>query len=620
MKFSSHIITLSFVILSCSIACSQQGEQTQASVEAISVREAQILFGKQCAVCHAGNGAGNSPSLVHLNSMTPRSIVSSLETGKMQIQGQALSKAQKIGIAQMLTSREYSEESTPLVRCEEAELAFENVKYEGWAGDRQGTGYIPPEVAKLEKSEVPQLKLKWSFGFEGGTITRAKPTLIDESIIFGSQFGQVYCLDMYTGCVQWIYQAEAMVRGGIATSEDMGDQIRLYFADFNGMTYCLEANTGKLIWKAPSKTESSNAVTGTVAYYDGLVYVPHSSMEVVIAQDPRYECCKGSGMVVALDAQEGKIVWQHRVVQDTAVEQGVTSTGTKRFGPSGAPVWSSPTIDAKRGLLYIGTGENNSHPTTDNSDAIQALNLKTGELVWNYQATGEDAYIQPPYVGVNEQLCPNCPDPNGPDLDFGMSPVIVQHPDGGEMLVVGQKSGVVHCLNPDTGQPIWQKRLGRGGALGGIHWGIATDGRVAYVPNSDWWHGGSNPNYEAKPGLFAMDVLTGDILWTSMVDPNLCNNAPGCYTGFSAAPTLIEGVVFTGNLDGYARAHDTETGTVIWEYDTKQKFETINNIPARGGAIDGPGPLVANGMVFFNSGYGLHSQMPGNVFLAFGVE
>jgi len=594
-----QIVTI-LLIFFCLTSCTGQGKE--------------VLFTQHCASCHMDNGQSRAPGLVHLGSMTPKSIVASLETGKMQAQGALLSKEQKVALAEFITQRTYTENTHSLNFCQYEASSLSEVKYAGWAGNLQGTGFIAHEVAQLTKEQVPELKLKWAFGFDGGTVTRTKPMVIDESIIFGSQFGEVYCLDIHTGCVQWMFEADANVRGGMAVSEDIENEIRIYFSDFGGNTYALQASNGTLVWKTNVKTEPYNAVTGTPAYYDNLLYVPLSSMEVITAGQDTYECCKGSGQVVAIHAATGKVVWRHRVIQEKATEQGMNAAGAKQYGPSGAPVWCSPTVDAKRGLLYIGTGENNSNPSTNSSDALQALNLKTGQLIWNYQATPKDVYIS---------ACPdadNCPDPPGPDVDFGMAPIITTRTDGKEVLLVGQKSGVVHCLNPNTGQPIWQKRIGRGGALGGVHWGMATDGRLAYAPNSDWLSFGSDSAFSANPGLFALDLMTGKVVWKATSNPQICAGKTGCYSANSAAPTLIEGVVFAGSLDGHARAYDADTGEVIWEFDTHRSFETVNGIPGEGGAIDGPAPVVAHGVALFNSGYGLFGQMPGNVLLAFSAN
>ncbi|MFT6807317.1 MAG: polyvinyl alcohol dehydrogenase (cytochrome) [Saprospiraceae bacterium] len=391
---------------------------------------------------------------------------------------------------------------------------------------------------------------------------------------------------------------------------------RVYFADFTGNIYALRANNGGLIWKKSIKNEPESAVTGTPTYYNSLLYIPMSSMESNTAVLLSYECSKNSGQIVALKGLSGKEAWRHRIINGKATEKGLNSAGIKKYGPSGSAIWSSPTIDAKRGLLYIGTGQNYSNTPTTISDARQALDLMTGELRWNYQATSKDVFVR---------LCPNpdnpnCEDASGPDLDFGIAPILVTRNDGKEVLLSGQKSGVVHCLNPDDGRLIWKKRIGRGGAMGGIHWGIATDVNRVFVPNSDMFEVGSDSEYPASSGLYALDLMSGEVEWKSSSDPNVCESKPGCYNSYSAAPSVIQGVVFAGSLDGHARAYDSDTGEVLWDFDTYREFETINKVDANGGSIDGPGPVIINGMVFFSSGYSIAGQMLGNVLLAFSDE
>lgn len=580
----------------------------------LSADAVQNVFDQRCAGCHAGNGDQRAPDMLHLSSMSPRSIFTALETGKMKIHGDSLSGEEKVALAEFITQRTYSNAPRQYTLCDGGTMEDLTVKYSGWAGNKEGTGFIPDSIAGLTREQVPDLKLKWAFGIDGGTITRTKVAVIGDHIIFGSQFGEVFCLDMETGCIRWVFEADAVVRGGIAVSEDIGDQVILYLADFGGNTFALDAQTGKEIWRTAVKNDPNNAVTGTPTYFDGMLYVPLSSMEVVSAGRDNYSCCRSSGQVVALDAKTGAEVWRHRVIEEQATVRGKNSVGVDQYGPSGAPVWCSPTVDEKRGLLYIGTGENNSNPPTLTSDALQALDLKTGALIWNYQTTPKDVYID----GCGRPNAANCPDPLGPDVDFGMAPILTVRPDGKEVLVVGQKSGVVFCLEPDTGQPIWQTRIGRGSALGGIHWGMATDGQMVYAANSDWLDYGAEPGVPANPGLFALDLMNGEIIWKSTSDAAICRGKKGCYNSNSSAPTLMPGVVFAGNLDGHLRAHDTTNGDVLWEFDTHQKFETVNGIPGHGGSIDGPGPVIANGMVFINSGYALFGQMPGNVLLAFG--
>ena len=124
----------------------------------------------------------------------------------------------------------------------------------------------------------------------------------------------------------------------------------------------------------------------------------------------------------------------------------------------GRGVWSTPTVDAARGVLYITTGDNYSHPATDTSDAVMALDLKTGHIVWSQQTTPNDVY---------NSSCggrgTNCPAESGPDYDFGGSAMLVRTPDGRDVLVAGQKSGVVYALDPaNKGKLLWQTRVGKG--------------------------------------------------------------------------------------------------------------------------------------------------------------
>ncbi len=557
-------------------------------------------------------GQSKAPGLMHLGSMTPRSIFASMNSGKMQAMASGMSEQQMIAVSELLTRRRYTTSDNALVFCDAPAPITETVSYQGWGGNKTGTGMVPIATAGMTKEDIPQLELAWAFGFDGGSVTRTKPTIIGEVMIFGSQFGEVYCLDKVSGCVRWKFEADANVRGGLAVT-DSESGLRVHFADFGVNAYALSVQTGELLWKSSLKNEPSSAVTGTPVAHNGLLYIPVTSMEVVSAGADHYECCKGSGQVIAVDASTGEEVWRHRVIEEEATVQGTNKKGATQYGPSGAPVWGSPTVDAKRGYLYIGTGENNSKPWTTTSDAIQALDLANGELIWSWQATTADVYIDG---------CPaaNCPDDLGPDVDFGMAPVLVERPDGQEVLVVGQKSGVLHCLAPDDGTVIWQTQIGRGGALGGIHWGLTTDGKKVYVSNSDWLKFGGNPEVEANPGLFAVDLMDGEILWQYQPDGVACQGIRGCYASHSAAPTMIPGAVFAGSLDGIFRAHDTETGEVIWESNTNQEFTTINGVPAHGGAIDGPGPVISDGMVYLNSGYALFGQMPGNVMLAFSIK
>jgi polyvinyl alcohol dehydrogenase (cytochrome) len=329
--------------------------------------------------------------------------------------------------------------------------------------------------------------------------------------------------------------------------------------------------------------------------------------------------------VTAVRVRDGSIVWKTYLV-DPPKKTGVTTVGTETFGPSGAGVWGAPTVDAARGVLYIATGDNYSHPASTTSDAIVALDLKAGRIVWSQQAEANDVYNSS-CGGRN----PNCPPGNGPDHDFGAPVMLVRAPNGRDILVAGQKSAVVYGLDPAShGTILWQTRVGRGGATGGIQWGLASDARNVYVSVADAVRvrgaRGSAPIGDAQfepaqgGGLTALDALTGAKVWFAQPAP--CDPPrPGCSPAQPGAVTAIPGAVFSGSMDGHIRAFSTADGAVLWDFNTEQTtYRTVNGVPGTGGSLDGAGAVVAGGMVFVNSGYPRFGGASGNVLLAFGIR
>jgi polyvinyl alcohol dehydrogenase (cytochrome) len=589
----------------------------------VGSREAEELFSQQCAECHSDEQSGRTPTRFSLNSMTPRAIVTALADGVMRSEGSDLSGEQRVALAEYLTDRTYSDELVgPSAFCADAgpaRLDLERVHWMGYGADLAGTGYQPATHAGLAAATVPELELRWAFGFPGSSQVRTKPTFVGDVVLVGDQFGGVYALEAETGCVRWIFEAESGIRGGIPVAEDSTGRTIAYLVDYRTTAYALDTESGEVLWKTRVGWHPESNNTGHATIYDGKLIVPISTMgEVVVAMSPTYECCTSSGAVAALDLESGELEWYHRVIQEPPVEAGRNSVGTQLWAPSGAPVWSSPTVDAGRRRVYAGSGENLSRPTSATSDAILAIDLDTGERDWVFQATEQDAFT----MACTSRAQQNCPAPPGPDVDFGMAPMLVEREDGKEILVAGQKSGTVWALDPDDGGAVlWRTQVGKGGALGGIHWGMATDGRYAYAANAD--RGATivdvNPDRDWSPGLFALDLMTGEIVWEAPTPDGICGDRAGCYRANSAAPTVIPGVVFAGGLDGHMRAYSTEDGSMLWDVDTARDFETVNGVQGRGGSIDGPGPVVANGLVFVNSGYSLFGQMPGNLLLVYGL-
>ncbi|WP_420147003.1 PQQ-binding-like beta-propeller repeat protein [Spirosoma sp.] len=579
--------------------------------------DGQKLYMATCNNCHKAEAGVGAPGYLVLAQMPPRAILAALETGKMRVQAKDLTTDQRKAVAQWLTGKMIKDVVIP----KEAYIPFTLpvaekglVHHSGWGGDLEGTGYRSAQQAGISAENVGKLKLKWAFAFPEANQVRSKPAIVGDWLIVGSHFGEVYCLNKQTGKIGWRFQAKSAIRGAISVVQT-GKGVHAFFADNNTNVYALDVATGKLLWESKAGKHPQSGNTGSVAVYDNRVYVPLTSIEVASVLDPAYPCCSSSGEIVALDARSGKEIWRHRVIAEEAKEAGKKKNGSPFYGPSGAIVWSSPTIDTKRGLLYYGTGENYTAPATTTSDAIQALDLKTGKLVWSFQATKDDTW---------NLACPgnpNCPEKAGPDYDFGMAPILVKQPDGRDLLVVGQKAGNVYGLSPDKGNVIWQTRIGHGGALGGIHWGMATDGKLVYAANADNKYG-INPNVDSlikpSPGLFALNVTTGNVAWKTPTPS--CGDKKGCIEANSAAPTVIPGLVFAGTLDGHLRAYSTADGRILWDYDTAKPYPTVNGIEGKGGSIDGPSPVVADGMLFVNSGYGMFGEMPGNVLLAFEVE
>jgi polyvinyl alcohol dehydrogenase (cytochrome) len=353
--------------------------------------------------------------------------------------------------------------------------------------------------------------------------------------------------------------------------------------------------------------------------------VPAASWEETRSSDPAYPCCTFRGSVTAVRILDGSVLWKTYLV-DRPVKTGTMPNGTDTFGPSGAGVWSAPTVDAARGLLYVATGDNYSRPATATSDAIVALSLKDGHIAWSQQATSGDVFNS----SCNQVA--KCPFKNGPDVDFGSSAMLVRTPGGRDILIAGQKSGVVHAFDPDNrGRILWRTQIAKGGANGGIQWGMASDGTNVYAAAAGSVRargqgtgsglapvGNANFDPEKGGGLTALSVLDGKVVWFSAAVACKPPRA-GCSPAQSGAVTAIEGVVFSGSMDGHLRAFSTTDGKLLWDFDTVKSYDVVNGVPANGGSLDGAGPVIVDGMVFVNSGYPRFGGMPGNVLLAFGI-
>ena len=581
------------------------------------------VYAEYCASCHDQTEA-RIVTRAAIEQMSPERILRTLDFGAMMSIAYPIRREERLALASFLGKGQDESRLPASAFCAADQTMFTGAQasWRGWSPSASNTRFQSAQAAGLTAADVGQLELRWAFGYPGDVIAFAAPTLIDGTLFVGSAGGTVYAIDTASGCVHWQYEARGPVRAApvIATS---GDDITLLFSDQNGGVHALDARTGAQRWRVRVEAHEATRLTGSFALTDDLVFVPAASWEETRSINPEYQCCTFRGSITALRLADGAQVWKTYLV-DEPVRTGETAVGTATFGPSGAGVWSTPTVDAQRGVLYVTTGDNYSHPATATSDAIMALDLTDGHIVWSQQTTPNDVY---------NSSCgrrgANCPEDAGPDYDFGAAAMLLRTAAGREVLVAGQKSGVVYGLDPDDGgNVLWETRVGQGGTNGGVQWGMTSDGTYVYASVSDvvrppglMGQPGTVGNAPLDPerggGLSALRIEDGTRVWYAPGHP--CRPAkPGCSPAQPGALTAIEGAVISGSLDGHLRAFATADGRVLWDVDTAREYTTVNGVTASGGSLDGAGAVVAGGMLFVNSGYPRFGGMPGNVLLAFG--
>jgi polyvinyl alcohol dehydrogenase (cytochrome) len=555
--------------------------------------------------------------------MSPENIVSALTSGLMRDQGSQLSAVEKQTVAEFLTGRTLGQSRAAQTAglCAPAAFSAAGPAWNGWGVDAANSRFQSEANAGLTAAQVPRLQLRWAFAFPDTSIANGQATVVGGRVFIPSANRHVYSLDARTGCQYWTFQPDAPVRSAVSIVNLDGRQLA-FFGDRRANAYAVDAATGRQIWKSRIDDQPHGGITAAPVYYDGRLYFGIADAEEGPAVDPKFECCKGRGALVAVDARTGGPIWK-TYTSPPAEATTRSKAGTQLWGPSGVSIWSAPTLDIEKKLIYAGTGDNFSDPVTKTSDAILAFDMASGRIVWSKQLTEDDAYN----VGCRMTDKQGCPDSDGPDFDIGASPILVKLASGRRVLLVSQKSGIAHALDPDKeGSIIWAYRVGKGSPLGGIQWGSASDGRNMYVANSDISF--TKPSFERGErrvldpgpggGLFAISIATGERIWAAA--PPSCGTRAFCSPAQSSAVTVIPGVVFSGSVDGHIRGYSTNDGKVIWDFNTEQEFKTVNGVNGKGGSIDGPGPTVAGGMVFVNSGYGSFAGMPGNVLLAFSID
>jgi polyvinyl alcohol dehydrogenase (cytochrome) len=589
-----------------------------------------------CASCHESNDPGHqAPKTAMLKKMTPEHILDVMTTGSMRNNAAALSDQDKRLIAEWVSGRKLDSDSVGAAeKMPNACATHQPVResnapaWNGWGIDYKNTRF--QHNPGLSPGQVSRLQLKWAFGFPGATALYSQ-TVYDGRVYVTSNAGYVYSLDAETGCLHWGFHAQAAVRSGftIGRLNKADPRLAIFFGDIHGTAYALSASTGEELWKVLTDPHPLARITGTPVLFEGRLFVPVASLEEPESGQSDYNCCTFRGYMSALDAASGKELWKTYTIPEVPKVVGKNSRGKDMLAPAGAGIWTTPIIDVKRRAMYFGTG-NAFSGTPKTANAMMALNIDTGKMLWSMQALPFDTWhngciqnIPGGATGPGGRAAgapggrgaraggpaipypaENCPPVLGPDWDFSASSALATTTDGRDIIIAPQKQGLVWALNPDNGQVLWKQDVAReiAGGRGETLFGGAVDSEKAYFGL-------------ISSGLVALDLKTGEEVWyTPLAPPKDRENQRGVV----GAITLIPGVVLSGARDGMIRANSSRTGQLLWEFDSRQEVTTVNGVPARGGSAASGGPIVANGMVFIGSGYpGFQGGQPGNVLLAF---
>ncbi|WP_397401079.1 PQQ-binding-like beta-propeller repeat protein [Phenylobacterium sp.] len=596
----------------------------------------QAVYRANCAACHDNPEQTRSPAKSTLGSMSYQVLSFALTKGKMQAQAAALSEADRGNLINYLTGRSTATLdawSKPMM-CGASRIPVDlkpTPSISTFGFDARNTRTLTARQAGLTTAQLSKLDLAWAIAFPDATMIRAQPAVVGNTLFLPvAEASAMYAFDVSDRtkpCIKWIYNSPggAPLRSSPGFGVISDGRSVLAFSGLDSTVHVVDAATGKAIWTKNVAAYSYSLTTGTPRVLKDRIIVPVSQFEIMQAADNAVTCCTNHGFVLSLNPKTGDQQWRYDTMPDA---QPIRDRGDGKmlYGPSGAPIWNSPVVDEARGLVFFGTGEANSPPAHHNTNALIAIRLSDGKEVWSHQATANDIFN----AGCGPKPRPNqfncVSDTVYRDVDFGASLIRGKLKDGREMVFAGQKSGTVWAMHPDTGKVIWRRDIGTGAPNGGIHWGIAYKDDTVFVPVAQIGRplpGGEPIDPGLQRGMYAVDARTGAIKWHYTVMPDCANGrdkkAPRCDRnyGFSGAPTIVDGAIIQGSLDGRLFALDLKTGREIWTFDTLRDYATLNGVPGKGGSIDAASIVAVNGLLLSGSGYGMFGQAPGNVLLAF---
>lgn len=485
-----------------------------------------------------------------------------------------------------------------------APVALGMAEWNGWGRDLANSRYQPEPA--LRAKDVSKLVLRWAYALDGSP-SDGQPIVVGGRVFLASSSGRVYSLDARSGCNYWTFMAAAGVDPAMIVG-DLGEPklvkskwhpwhrwhdrwhrwrrgrgmnahiavieppSALYFGDDAGTVYALDAETGALLWKVAAGAGLHARVSGSPALSGDSLFVPLTSTDGT------------RGAVVSMDIATGAVRWETEISRHLIRSDG------------GTEIAATPTVDTRRGALYIAAGA---------AGAIVALDLADGKPRWVGARPKKE--ISPGHGGAAPA--------DGTRLPSSSPPILQTLADNKQILLSATSSGIFYALDPDRdGALLWRTDVVPG--AGRIVWSHAADHRNVYVAFANL---NPPPGNAAGDGLAALSMATGKIRWLKpLVRPDCSPAGPACAPAVARAVTVIPGIVFCGSSAGHLRAYSTIDGQKMWDYDTAGDYQTQNANRVRGASRGVSGAAVVGGMVYVNSAYH-DGQGASGVLLAFSL-
>ena len=582
------------------------GDQANGGAQPLQTMQklAEDAFASHCAQCHGLVGTEGWQRL------TPDEFYWVLRRGQMQEPATGLDDGVLHALALAYANPAAAHDRPPnggAVPC--SGKPFRPEPSHGWQGFSQDSTNTRSLQEPVSKAAIQGARLKWTFAFPDTGFAHGADNPIavaDGRVYVGNLNHWMYALDAQSGCAAWAFEADTGIRSGATV--DAGTVV---FGDMAGNVYGVDEATGSPRWRRLADVQSFGRITGTPLSSNGNVYVPVSYLQEILGVASGRSCCTANGTASAFEIQTGAPLWRTHMIDQPLQFEGLNKAGARRFGPSGAVIFAPPTLDTGRKLLYVSTGNQTTGPAVPESDAVVALDLKSGVKRWVRSLApeagdGKDIYS----ISCEEWADPShagCPpektgdSTNHADRDISAPTMLVRRADGKEVLIAGTKDGVLYALDPDSeGKILWKLRLGKGGELGGIEYGMATDGKYVYAPVADL----AVAAQTGEGALNAVDIMTGKHVWKTAIPADACSQKKDiyCVSGIVSPPVVAGDAVIVGGMDGVLRAYDRQTGQVFWSYDAVKEYDAINGRKGHGGGFGMGGVTIVGNMMYVTSG------------------